>query len=103
MTRFFGRLGMTLQCALVGGTAALTLAPPAEGVMLVAPLLPGAPASTLDWVLPTGAGLVAPGPYAGSVVVYGTRSALIASAIKHGTLLLTFRISGCGPDSRTVA
>ena len=100
--RFFRRPGLILQCALVSGTAALTLAPPAEGVMLVAPLLPTSSAATLDWVLPTGAGLVASGPYPGSFVVYGTRSALLATAIKHVTVLLTTRFSGCGSETRTI-
>ncbi len=103
LTRIFQRLAMIFQCALIGGTAALTLAPPTHGAMLVAPLLPGSSASTLDWALPTGARLLAPGPYAGSFVVYGTRSTLLASAIKHGTLLLTARYSGCGSDTRKVA
>ena len=102
MTRVLPLLGITLQFALVGGTAALALAPPAEGMMLVAPLLPVTPASTLDWVLPTGARLVAPGPYAGSFIVYGVRSVMVASALKRGTLLLTSRFSGCGTTARTV-
>lgn len=102
LTRVFSRSGMILQCALVGATAALMLTPPAEGMILVAPLLPVSSAPPLDWVLPTGARLVAPGPYTGSVIVYGARSALIASAITHGTLLLNSGFSGCGSSTRTI-
>ena len=93
---------MIFQCVLVGVAAALTLTPPAEGVMLVAPLRPVSPALTLGWVLPTGARLVAPGPYTGSFVVYGSRSALIAVAITHSTLLLNARFFGCGSRTRTI-
>jgi hypothetical protein len=92
---------MTLQCTLVVATAALMVTPPSEGMMLVAPLFPGSPALTLGWVLPAGARLVAPGPYSGSFIVYGARSALGVSAITHGTLLLDTRFSGCGSRTRT--
>lgn len=102
LTRVFPRPGMIFQCALVGATAALMLTPPAEGMMLVAPLLPVSAARTLDWVLPAGARLVAPGPYTGSFIMYAARSALIASAITHSTLLLNSRFFGCGSRTRTI-
>lgn len=92
--------GMLVQCVLLLAAAALGSAPPAEGFMLIAPLVPGPAAATLDWVLPAGALLVAPGPYAGSIIVFGTRSSLFAKAILHGALLLTGRISGCGSDTK---
>jgi hypothetical protein len=94
---------MIVQCALVGATAALTVTPPAQGMMLVVPLRPVSPASTLEWVVPTGARLVAPGPYTGSFVVYGTRSALMGSAIAHSSLLLNSRFSGCGARLGNIA
>lgn len=87
--------GSVVQCALLVAAAALGLAPPATGVMLIAPLVPGPAAATLNWALPAGALLVAPGPYAGSIIVFGTRSALFTAAILHGTLLLTARFADC--------
>ncbi|MCG6119634.1 MAG: hypothetical protein MEP44_03215 [Blastomonas sp.] len=103
MTRIFRRTGMIFHCVLVGGTAAVVATPPAEGMMLVAPLYSVSSAHTLGWVLPTGARPVAAGPYEGSFVVYGTRSALIATALAHGTLLLNSRLSECGSPTRTIA
>lgn len=94
---------MVFHCALVGGTALVAGMPPAEGMMLVAPLYTVSSAQTLQWVLQTGARPVAAGPYEGSWVVYGQRSALTATALTHGTLLLNSRLSECGTPSRIIA
>lgn len=94
---------MIFHCALVGVAAAITATPPAEGMMLVAPLHPVSTAQTLKWVLPTGARLVAAGPYQGSLVVYGKRSALFSPAFRHGTVLLNSRLSECGSPTRIIA
>ena len=83
-------------------SAALGLAPPARGFMLVAPLFPVSAAATLNWVLPTDARLVAAGPYSGSFVISGSRDALFMAAIAHGSLLLTARFSGCGDKNEVV-
>lgn len=94
---------MILQCALVGAAATVTLVPPAEGTMLVLPLLPVSPGRTLEWVGPTGARWVAPGPYSGSLIVYGTRSALTAAALTHGALLLNSRFAACSSPARIIS
>ena len=87
-----------MQSALVVAAAALMLLPAAEGLMLVVPLVPGRPAATIRWLLPTGALLAAPGPYAGSFVVEGSRAALLPAAMANGALLMTSRFSGCGAE-----
>lgn len=98
MTGAAPRRGLIVQCALVAATAALTLAPAPEGLMLVAPLVPGSPASTIRWLLPTGALLAAPGPYDGAFVVEGSRAKLLPLALANGALLLTASLPGCGID-----
>jgi len=60
--------------------------------------VPVRPATTLRWLLPTGALLAAPGPYAGSFVVEGSRALLLPVALANGALLLSASFSGCGPD-----
>lgn len=74
------------------------LAPAPNGLMLVAPLVPGSPASTLRWLLPAGALLAAPGPYDGAFVVEGSRAILLPLAFANGALLLTANLPGCGAN-----
>lgn len=83
---------------LVAATAALTLAPASDGLMLVAPLVPGRSASTIGWLLPAGALLAASGPYDGAFVVEGSRAKLLPLALANGALLLTAGLPGCGTD-----
>jgi hypothetical protein len=91
-----GRYGICAQLALIAIGSTLPLAPPAEGVMLIAPLLPGDPGAGVRWATAAGALLVASGPYSGSYLVKGSRAALLLPALSHGALLLTARFSGCG-------
>jgi hypothetical protein len=92
--------GLVVQALLVAVVVAQPMMPAANGLMLVAPLVPGRPATTIRWLLPTGATLAAPGPYAGSFVVEGSRAALLPAALANGALLLTARFSGCGIESK---
>lgn len=84
------------QGVLLAIGSAFALAPPIEGTMLVAPLLPGDPAASVGWVRAANARLIAPGPYAGSYVITGSLAALLLPALSHGTLLITARVAGCG-------
>jgi hypothetical protein len=100
LTGAAARRGILLQSMLVAATATLAMIPAADGLMLVVPLVPGRPATTIRWLLPTGAMLAAPGPYAGSFVVEGSRAALLPAALANGALLLTARFSGCGAETK---
>jgi hypothetical protein len=87
---------IVLQGALVLGIAALALLPPRNGVMLIAPLVPGDTAATLRMAVGAGAMLVGDGPYPGALVVRGSRAALAGPVAARGALLLAGRFSGCG-------
>jgi hypothetical protein len=88
-----------VQCTLIAVTALVALLPPADGMILVAPLIPGRPAETIGWLLPTGALLAASGPYDGAFVVKGSRAALLPAAIANGAVLLATRFPGGGPGA----
>jgi hypothetical protein len=100
LTGAAARRGFLVQAILVAATAALAMIPAADGLMLVVTLVPGRPATTIRWLLPTGALLAAPGPYAGSFVVEGSRAILLPAALANGALLLTARFSGCATDTK---
>ncbi|MDH7973473.1 hypothetical protein QH494_14880 [Sphingomonas sp. AR_OL41] len=85
-----------IQLLLVVLGSAATLAPPAEGFMIVMPAIPGNSAATERWSASAGAQMIAAGPYAGSIVVHGSRAALLLPALSHGALLVTARFTGCG-------
>ena len=89
-------MGTRLQIILLIAAPLLALAPPADGVMLVAPVLYGDRGSSLGWVWAAGATPVARGPYPGSYIVQGARAALFLPALKHGALLMTGRVAPCG-------
>ena len=90
------RWATIVQGLLLTIGSAFALAPPAEGMILIAPLLPGDSAASIGWVRDAGATLIAPGPYAGSYVVNGSLAALLLPALSHGTVLVTTRFTGCG-------
>jgi len=94
--RLTRRWGAFAHLLLVAIGSAFALAPPVEGVILIAPLLPGDPAASVGWARTAGALLIAPGPYAGSYVVKGSLAALLLPALSHGTLLIDARFAGCG-------
>lgn len=70
--------------------------------MLIVPFVPTTLAVTLGWALPVGALPTGSGPFAGAIVVYGSRSALLPPALAHGALLLTSRFQNCGTIRRTI-
>lgn len=85
-----------VQGTLLALAAVVALAPPVDGAILIAPLLPGDSAASLGWARQAGAQLIAPGPYPRSYVVKGSLAALLGPALSHGTLLLPARVAGCG-------
>lgn len=88
---------LRLHFLLIVATPALLVSPPAEGPMLVLPLWPGDEAGTVNWVRSSGASLVGRGPYRGSLVVVGSRSALAPAAIANGALLAAASSYACSP------
>lgn len=87
--------GVFAQLLLVATGLALALAPPAEGFMVIVPLLPNSPATTIGWVQNADALLIQRGPYTGSYIVKGSLGALFLPALSHGALLFNARFSGC--------
>ncbi|CAN5518442.1 hypothetical protein BH10PSE14_BH10PSE14_24040 [soil metagenome] len=67
--------------------------------MVIAPTVPGDPATTYRWAVSAGALLIAPGPYPGSIVVHGSRATLLLPALAHGAFLITARFTGCGSNN----
>ncbi|MBN2971429.1 hypothetical protein JW805_05280 [Roseomonas aeriglobus] len=85
-------------CQLLVVTAVLivvALSPPKRGAMLMVPLS-GQIAGVIDVAMTGNAGLLAQGPLPGSMIVIGDRSALRASALSHGILLLSAPRALCG-------
>jgi hypothetical protein len=69
--------------------------PPANGSMLIAPLVPGQSGGALRWAWDAGATPIAAGPYAGSYFVTGSRATLLLPALEHGAVLISGRVAGC--------
>ncbi len=81
--------------ALVG-LLALIVMPPLEGAILILPIRATTPGMTFNWAAPSGAALLAIGPTPGSLIVFGRRDILAATAFEHGSLLLAAPSSLCG-------
>ncbi|WP_168377361.1 hypothetical protein [Sphingomonas sp. Leaf343] len=85
------------QCAavaaLLGGSI---LVPPAEGAMLLVPLLPARTAATIDLALDHGARIGGLGPLPGSLIVRGQRAHLFAPLMAKGILTLAAPTIWCG-------
>ena len=75
--------------------ALLALVPPAEGNILIIPVVPVRAEHSLVWALPAGALLMGNGFLPGSYVVRGSRSALLGPALANGALLLSAPAAGC--------
>lgn len=73
----------------------VTLAPPAEGTMLLVPTAQST-GQTLDSALHSGAKLVGRGPLPDSIVVEGRRDALLSTMISAGTLVIASSRVPCG-------
>lgn len=92
------------QLAVFAGLiGTIALAPPAEGPMLLVPLLPGHAGSVaaLNLALGSGATLLAAGPLSGSLIVRGNRARLLGPLLASGTLVLAAMPPICGeqPES----
>jgi hypothetical protein len=91
-----GKLTAIVQLLLIATGSTAVLAPPANGMMVILPMVPGDPAATFRWASSAEASIIASGPYSGSIVVQGSRSMLLFPAFSHGALLITARFAGCG-------
>jgi hypothetical protein len=78
----------------------LPFRPPAVGAMVLLPLHGARPADTLAWALSHDARLLGPGPYRGSLVVFGSRAALVGPAFRHFTLILASAGNACSPSTK---
>ena len=90
-----GRAGLLLQAALLVAVPIVAFAPPAEGSMLVAPVLPDDTATTARWASRHGARLLGPGTLPGSYLVYARRADLLAPALAGGMLIVRADYQGC--------
>ncbi|MEA1085882.1 hypothetical protein SFC76_16575 [Sphingomonas sp. CD22] len=99
-----GRAGyrlLTLQLALAGLVLAGTIAlPPHEGAMLIVPLAAAASGVTATWAMECDAAILASGPVAGSLIVFGRRDRLAVVALRHFSLLIVAPAAFCGASSR---
>jgi hypothetical protein len=90
------------QLGLIAAVAVLGIAPPANGDILVISIIPAPPEESLIWALPAGALPMGRGGLRGSIIVRGSRSALLWPALSHGALLLNTRVGGCFAVKETV-
>lgn len=87
---------LAVQCAIgLTGLSALTLAPPAEGKMLVVSLGGESPGQIAGWAAASGMRIVGTGPM-GSLVVEGRSADLAARALRHGSILIAGPALECG-------
>ena len=91
-----------VQLGLVASVAVIAIAPPADGDILVIPVVPLGAEQSLVWALQSGALAMGRGALPGSVVVRGARTPLLWPALSHGALLLNTRIAGCFAGTETV-
>ena len=89
-----------LQVLLVGGVlAALSVAPPPRGAMLLVSLTGMPPGEILQRTMPVGAVPLGAGPVAGSIMVRGERAAIVAEAVPAGILVFDAPDSVCGEEA----
>jgi len=74
----------------------MTLAPPANGTILIVSLSRETTGDIARWAVERDARLLGLGPFPNSLVVVGSRSALFDGAVRHGGLLMTGALAGCG-------
>ncbi len=74
----------------------LALAPPAQGRILLVPIWPGSGAHLAADEVARGARLVAPGPFAGSLVIDGPREAVTGGLWARGVLVVGAAGVDCG-------
>jgi hypothetical protein len=93
--RSFSPLALQLSLIL-SGLALLALWPPASGRMLLVPVTTAAQHRLVTAAVEQGALLIAPGPIAGSMIVSGERSRLMARLAHLGILAMVAPNGGCG-------
>lgn len=76
--------------------AALALAPPARGTMLIVSLAGEDAATIAGWAATGNTRILGTGPLPGSLVVAGDRDVLLADADRHRGLLLLGPAAECG-------
>jgi hypothetical protein len=79
--------------------AASIVMPPRRGAMLVAPIQTRSVASTINWATERGAKVINAGPVRGSILISGSRDALVWPSIKDGYLLIGVPAPWCGARS----
>lgn len=78
------------------GLGLLAFFPPAQGQILLVPLLSSGRGELIRFAIDHDARLVARGPLPGSMIVEGQRAALGKAIFTHGWLPLASRAKGCG-------
>ncbi len=86
--------GWTIQLGLLAAAGLITLAPPARGVMLIVPVLPGE-GSVARLAVAGDARILGEGPVHGSLYVIGSRSTLLPRATASGAIIFGGRYIGC--------
>lgn len=76
--------------------AAVALAPPAQGAMLLVPLAGQDADSLATWATRAGTTIIGRGPLPGSLAVEGSRYALFTLALRHATLIVAAPPTACG-------
>lgn len=96
-----GSVAVAAQCLLVlGGIGALLLSPPAEGALLIVPIM-GTGVGALNAATGAGARLVGEGTLPGSLVVEGRRDTMLAAVLRAGGVIIAARPALCGKAGRT--
>jgi len=98
MTQAGPRHGLLLAQGFIAilVVAIVLLAPPARGAILIVSLDGDDAGGIARWAVEGDVRLVGAGPMAQSLVVYGSREALLGTALRHGGVLLTGAFTACG-------
>lgn len=98
------RLLLVAQAGVgVVALAIMSLYPPAEGRILLVPVVDRDVNATARLALASGAMLLGAGPLRGSLVVVGSRARLAARTQPWRTLMLAAPPAGCGTPSRAAS
>lgn len=89
-------LGARLHFATLALIPFTLLLPPAEGTMLIVPLVPAAADEAIVWASQAEARLIGRGFLPGSLIVDGSSPALWRRALEHGAVLTRAGFAGCG-------
>lgn len=94
-------MGIFAQLSLLAMVGVLAMVPPAQGRMLVIPLLPVSQETSAAWTVAAQARLIGAGPLPGALIVDGPRHALLPAALRHGALLINTNFVGCAGTNGT--